>query len=189
MTIEIESKCIGKAKRFTSSNFEKYGVAMSVEGLKGKCKTQSANQGSAFKLIRVGEMINKYPNGDGKTFWDIFQSGYVKEKWINSEYNCKVLERHLYTSQTFIPMGISKDVKDAYVVICAPDLNGVPDWENSEMFIASGDQSVMYNPGVWHAPMVVLVDSIDFMVICSQNENPHDVCEEIEYSPGFKLKL
>lgn len=189
MTVQIvNGKLVSEAKRFTPAAFEKYGVAMSVDGLKSKCKTQSANQGSAFKLVQIGEMVNSYPNKDGRTFWDIFQSGYVADKWDNGEYLCKVLERHPFTSQTFIPMGVEGD-KDAYVVICAPDKNDQPDWENAEMFIAKGNESVMYHPGTWHAPMVVLVESIDFMVICSQNSIPEDVCQEVHYEPGFKLKL
>lgn len=176
-------------KRLSPENFGAYGVAMSVEGLRNQqgVTVQTANQGSATKLARVGEMVNKYPLGDARTYWDIFQCGRVANKWHGNKYRCVVLERHPYTSQTFVPMGVRSD--NAYVVICAPDVGGKPDWTRVEMFVASGDVAVMYHPGTWHAPMVVVEDTIDFMVICSQNDVPADVCEEVFHDEGVMLEL
>lgn len=182
---------VATAQRFTPANFKAYGAAISVEGLKDTAKTQRANQGSAFKLVQVAEMTNQYPKGDGRTMWDIFQSRYTPDKWDQDKkhYMAKVLERHPYTSQTFIPMGISGD-KDAYVVICAPNgANDKPDVSKIEMFVAKGNEAVMYNAGVWHAPMVTLVDKIDFCVLTNQNGVPEENCEEVFYDEGITLAL
>lgn len=63
----------------------------------------------------------------------------------------KVLERHRYTTQSFIPMGA--DIKYLVVVTEGGD---TPNLDRLRGFIASDKQGVCYGPGIWHAPMSVI---------------------------------
>ena len=63
-----------------------------------------------------------------------------------------VMERHPHSSQTFIPMDVSR-----YVVVVAPDAaDGGPDMNAARGFIARGDQGITFGVNVWHAPNAVL---------------------------------
>ena len=93
------------------------------------------------------------------------------------------LERHPFTSQTFIPLGAGKRAR--YLVIVAPTRPsraaaparlhqrggadhlaapegpglpgpGMPDLSGLRAFVCDGHQAVTYAAGTWHAPMVVL---------------------------------
>ena len=56
-----------------------------------------------------------------------------------------LLERHPYSSQTFIPLD-----NTPYLVVVAPDdAQGEPDLERLRAFVASGSQGVCYRT-VWH---------------------------------------
>lgn len=101
-------------------------------------------------------------------------------------FDLKFLERHPFTSQTFIPLTHSYDGKKdngkngedvKYLVIVAPTLvghtkqattvdeNGVkstisisnpPDLNGLRAFVVTSGQAVTYAAGTWHAPMVAL---------------------------------
>ena len=100
----------------------------------------------------------------------------------------KVLERHPYTTQTFLPLGLSSDDKrTAFLVIVAPTLPNSqggfdgPDVASAEAFAASGSQGVTYGVGTWHAPMIVVGEQeIDFAVLQYVNGVGQDDCEEVE---------
>jgi ureidoglycolate lyase len=65
------------------------------------------------------------------------------------------LEKHPYTSQSFIPMGSKADA--AYVVVVADDCtDGSPDFETLQAYIMKGNEGICYAAGVWHAPMAVV---------------------------------
>ena len=111
-----------------------------------------------------------------------------------------ILERHPYTTQTFIPLS-SPRRKAAYLIIVAPTLHhspiyaamptptgrdlpgpGLPDLEKLQAFVASGDQAVTYGAGTWHAPMVVLgrpEDKVDFVVVQFANGVGREDCQEV----------
>ena len=123
-----------------------------------------------------------------------------------------ILERHPYTPQTFVPMGLGKEDREtAYLVVVAPTLPpeawrdnnlqgtavferqasqgliqkgpGPPDLANLRAFIARGDQAVTYGPGTWHAPMVVLGENeIEFVVVQYANGIAEEDCQEVEIS-------
>ncbi|KAI0473162.1 ureidoglycolate hydrolase [Xylariaceae sp. FL0804] len=98
----------------------------------------------------------------------------------------RVLERHPFTTQTFVPLASSgqsgddddDDDTERYLVVVAPSLppststtsnsngngrggaggagGGLPDVQRARAFVASGAQAVTYGAGTWHAPMVAL---------------------------------
>jgi len=62
-----------------------------------------------------------------------------------------MLERHEYSSQTFIPIDA-----DQYLVVVAPHLpDGGPDVLQARAFLARGDQGVTYRANTWHHGMTV----------------------------------
>ncbi|MEM7776195.1 MAG: ureidoglycolate lyase, partial [Pseudomonadota bacterium] len=62
------------------------------------------------------------------------------------------MERHAFSSQSFIPMDVSR-----YLVVAAPhDVNGAPDAQRAKAFIVPGDVGITYGVDVWHHPITVL---------------------------------
>lgn len=122
-------------------------------------------------------------------------------------FDIEILERHPFTSQTFVPMGLSAfDYSDTcYLVIVAPTLpqhedrpsgppsrsppkgTGPPDVRNMQAFLARGDQAVTYAAGTWHAPMVVVGRfPVDFVVWQFANDVSNEDCQEMKLEPQGK---
>lgn len=110
-------------------------------------------------------------------------------------FDVKVLERHPFTFQTFVPLALDRnDSTTAYLIVVAPTLpspgdtdaegpkgSGLPDLNNVKAFMARGDQAVTYAAGTWHAPMVVLGSHrVDFVVSQFANGIADDDCQEVE---------
>ncbi|MCH4560630.1 MULTISPECIES: ureidoglycolate lyase [Mesorhizobium] len=71
------------------------------------------------------------------------------------------MERHEYSSQTFIPRSC-----ESYVVLVAPpDARGGPDSSQLQAFHVPGNVGINYRANVWHHPMTVLGAPAEFMVI------------------------
>lgn len=178
------------------SGFERYGVAMSVDHLRDSVPIDAANQGSAIKLIKVAPCVNNFAEAPSKhvatTNWNIFRSCVIPEKWTTDSdgliYNLTVLEKHPYSTQTFVPMGRDPE-EDAYVVNVAPDKDGQPDYENVEAYVFKGNTAVTYNLGTWHSPMVVLNKTTDFCVVTNENDVSEENCVEVFYSPGIPIRV
>lgn len=91
----------------------------------------------------------------------------------------KLLERHLYSTQAFIPMTCSKvrariayilrhikymlvltlfSVMQRYLVVVALNdpKTDKPDLSTLAAFVAARNQGITYYPGVWHHPMIAL---------------------------------
>lgn len=176
--------------------FEKYGVAMNVDHLKSSVSIDDANQGSAIKLIKVAPCINDYDKAQSghpaTTNWNIFRSSIIPEKWTFDDsgayYNLSVLEKHPFSTQTFVPMGRLAE-EDAYIVNVAPDKDGSPDFEHVESFVFKGNTAVTYNVNTWHSPMVVLGKTTDFCVVTNENDVPEENCVEVFYNPGIQVHV
>jgi len=82
------------------------------------------------------------------------------------------LERHPYTAQTFIPLG-----PERYLAIaCAAAADGSPNLATLRCFIAGGHQSVTFKRNVWHHPMTVLGQAMEFAVaMCVTGRDDDDV--------------
>ncbi|CZS92971.1 related to ureidoglycolate hydrolase [Rhynchosporium graminicola] len=178
-----------------------------------------ANQGSALKFLDVSLMADLYAQAPSempsKAVINLFvcapRTLTPSSKAGEEVFPVEILERHPYTSQTFIPLGVSpdeaKDVK--YLVIVAPSLppssldegfsvpeigtgregernrlpgRGLPDLKNLKAFVAHGGMAVTYGAGTWHAPMVVLGRKpIDFVVVQSVNGVGEEDCQEVVF--------
>ncbi|KAH8812240.1 ureidoglycolate hydrolase [Xylogone sp. PMI_703] len=84
----------------------------------------------------------------------------------------KTLERHRYSTQSFIPMGA--DIK--YLVVVT-DGGDTPNMDQLRGFIASAKQGICYGPGIWHAPMSVIDQPISFAVVQHINGVPEEDCQ------------
>lgn len=97
-----------------------------------------------------------------------------------------LLERHPYSSQTFIPLDGA-----SYLVAVAPDgERGEPDLSRLRAFIASGSQGVCYRAGVWHQGLSVLRASAQFAVAMTLADEGDDEFLKVAASvdivpPGF----
>ncbi|OWP04021.1 ureidoglycolate hydrolase [Marssonina coronariae] len=174
-----------------------------------------ANQGSALKYLDVTRMRDLYSSAPSqlpsRAVINMFVCAprtLLVSRNPNSEGNFPVelLERHPFTTQTFIPLGLSaaEAHQARYLVIVAPSLpagapdqqravpspelahdslpgRGLPDLQGIKAFLATGAQAVTYGAGTWHAPMVVVGRRpIDFVVVQFANNVPTEDCQETE---------
>ncbi|EPY51469.1 ureidoglycolate hydrolase [Schizosaccharomyces cryophilus OY26] len=145
-------------KPFTSENFSPYGTVVQP---KDNGPMVVANGGTATKYLGVSESVNNYSKSSTPSFkatWNFFSTkpSVVPADEDSPAFQIKVLERHPYTTQTFIPLCRDAE-EDSYLVAVAPDApDGLPDWDHVEIFVAKGYQGVTYAAGVWHAPMVTI---------------------------------
>lgn len=192
---EIETERLVRVAKLTPEGFAKFGSVLSADHQLSNCKTSAANQGTAVKLHKFAPVVNNSrPSGVEATInWNIFRCSPPVHLFTRDEaagittYRSKVLERHPFSTQMFVPVGCDKS-KDAFIVICAlNDAQGEPDIDTVEAFICKGNQAVNYGVGTWHAPMVSLVDSLDFAVLVSENGVQDEDCQERFYRPGFRI--
>jgi len=142
-----------------------------------------ANQGTARKHARVSAIRDFYPATDPPASQQLHVFSCAPRTLPRSGvFAVRILERHPFTTQTFVPLAVGDD--DAYfVVIVAPTATdsdaGWPDLRRLRAFRARPGQAVTYNAGTWHAPMVVLRARVDFVVVVAENGTARD-CEEVE---------
>lgn len=113
-----------------------------------------------------------------------------------------ILERHPFTPQTFVPVGLdAADAECCFLVVVAPTLplagrdgpqqqqqqpggSGPPDVVRLRAFLARGSQAVTYAAGTWHAPMLVLgTRGVDFVVVQFANGVADEDCQEMLLVP------
>jgi ureidoglycolate lyase len=125
----------------------------------------------------------------------------------DGDLDVKILERHPFTTQTFIPLGMSAVVSASrFLVIVAPSLpdplpattasetkvqiQHPPDLQNLKAFVAHGGQAITYGVGTWHAPMVVLGDlRVDFVVTQFVSGVAEEDCQEVIIGEGISVQL
>jgi ureidoglycolate lyase len=142
-----------------------------------------ANQGTALKYLDVTHMKNYYGIGTGSkrpgtAVMNMFVCAPRRlipslDPKLSGLFSIEILERHPYTTQTFIPIGLStaEASRARYLVIVAPSLHPptnehfpipplghgsdklpgqrLPDISKIKAFIAHGSQAVTYGAGIW----------------------------------------
>ncbi len=88
-----------------------------------------ANQGSATKWLDITSMTNHYPLARSKNAAKVSMTMFVckpralKQQDGKQVFPVEILERHPFTPQTFIPLGLSAEARSTYyLVIVAPTL-------------------------------------------------------------------
>ena len=178
-----------------------------------------ANQGSALKYLDVTVMKDFYgisPSTQAsKAVMNMFVCApreliSTPDPTIEGLFPIQILERHPFTTQTFIPLGVSPQEahRARYLVVVAPSLppspndedlpvpsqapevqptgrlpgRGLPDLNRIRAFMANGSQAVTYGAGTWHAPMVVVGEKpIDFVVVQFANGVGNEDCQEVDW--------
>lgn len=82
----------------------------------------------------------------------------------------RMLERHPLGSQAFYPLS----PQDWLIVVAAGER---PTAQDLRLFRARGNQGVQYARGVWHHPLLVLVEQQDFLVV--DRQGPGENLQEI----------
>lgn len=179
-----------------------------------------ANQGSALKFPDVSKVLDLYASAPSKTASRACMSMFVCAPRLLHDaphlayFPVEILERHPFTTQTFIPLGLSQstgadaDSNSRYLVIVAPSREpsqqdqqfpvpvpdatdalpgrGLPDLTRLRAFVATGAQAVTYGAGTWHAPMVVVGRRpVAFVVVQYANGVGIEDCQEVTWDAGM----
>lgn len=121
-------------------------------------KITPANQGTASKFHKLSLLSSSYPAEAGATTGlSVYRCNPLPD---GDEWEVKILERHPFTTQAFIPMGAAgslgkngdglEDAGDGYLVVVVktgPD--DKPNLKTMRAFGASAAQGISYNAGVW----------------------------------------
>lgn len=81
-----------------------------------------------------------------------------------------MLERHPFSNQMFVPLNGTNYL----VLICPSYQDGSPNFAASKAFHATGQQTVNYNVGIWHAPRLVLNDQGSFIMMRWDTKSAED---------------
>ncbi|KAG6903107.1 hypothetical protein C0995_006294 [Termitomyces sp. Mi166 len=118
---------------------------------------------------------------------DITRDGYLE---------LKVLERHPFTNQAFIPMGpgAGEGIRDPgleYLVVVAQNgADNRPDLGTLRAFVASAAQGIAYHTAIWHQPMTVLGKEMDFACVETQiGDGSIADCEIVEFTEKEIVRL
>ena len=158
-----------------------------------------ANQNTAIKsssLIPISSTYHLSPSGipakpvmsQFSCFPRTLRQTTTKDGKTAHVFDVKILERHPYTTQTFVPLShntssSTNDDRTRCIIIVAPTLptppvlssgtpyfpqassssykstyGGAPDLQNLKAFVAEPGVGITYGVGTWHAPMVVVGD-------------------------------
>ncbi|SRR5690554_5179521 len=80
------------------------------------------------------------------------------------------MERHPYSTQTFVPMGATRFL----IAVCNSSADGSPDLQSFRAFVAAPGQGVTYRRNVWHYGLSVFDTPTDFVVAMSLTGNGDD---------------
>ncbi|CAK7901214.1 ureidoglycolate lyase [[Candida] anglica] len=201
-TFDISSVLTIEATPLTPEAFAPYGGVISADDQIKHVKSSAANYGTAVKIHKVAPIVNNFskcPSGSEATAnWNIFRCSapkhLIETNTKSKKYTAKVLERHPFSTQTFIPMGQDLAKKSYLVIVAKTDAStspqNLPDPLSVAAFVCKGNQSITYGAGIWHAPMVVIdeeVPHIDFAVFIHENGVAEEDCQECYFDPGYKI--
>ena len=90
----------------------------------------------------------------------------------------RMLERHPRTAQLIVPISAQAHV----IVVCSSQNDGSPDPNTLQAFHLGAHQGVIYEPSIWHHPIVAVGRESLFLVQSWQDGSDHD-CEIIAIDP------
>jgi ureidoglycolate lyase len=169
-----------------------------------------ANQGTALKYHNVTNMLDLYGTAPSRVPSRVVMNMFVcapralrrLPNGLQNAFTVEILERHPFTTQTFIPLSSStvENEEPYYLVIVAPSLpptdedqslpvpssgacipgRGLPDLRELKAFVARRSQAVTYGACTWHSPMVVTGPKpVDFVVVQFSNGVEIEDCQEV----------
>ncbi len=175
---------IKKALPLTAEGFAPYG---SVIGLPASHKPADAdvkdvNQGTAKKIVGQAPVLSTYASLASTTAATSIHLYHCTP--LPTPFSVKVLERHRFTTQAFIPMTPAGGKQQGALIIVAQNgADDKPDLRTLAAFHSSTTQGISYHPGIWHHPMVALgSEATDFACVVNESEaSPELNCDEVFY--------
>ncbi len=107
----------------------------------------------------------------------------LKPETPNRPLRAELLERHEFSSQTFMPL----DVERWLIVVAPHAARGGPDLAGVKAFIANGRQGVTYKPNTWHHGLTVLDRPGRFAVFMWRDGSKGD--EEFVPVESFTIRI
>ncbi|KAF9158398.1 Allantoicase [Actinomortierella ambigua] len=176
-----------QAEPITHEAFAPWGTVIEVPEYDPKAI--KVNQGTAQKFSHLGYFVNWRPSPGEQQVAESSQPDVPPAQANIAIFQCyqplakpevgvKLLERHPYSSQMFVPMG--GDGNGGYVVVVAKDRHrdGNPDLSTLKAFTVKNSQGINYKPNVWHHPMIVTGKPVTFLTITHESGVAKDDCEE-----------
>lgn len=161
--MQIEARLV-QAQPLTAEAFAPFGDVIDVPSEAGRKYYEDA-----LGNLRAGA----WPS------LSISQREPVTERPVRAE----LLERHEFSSQTFMPIESGR-----WLVIVAPHAAaGGPDLSGVRAFIATGKQGVTYRPNTWHHGHTVLERTSRFAVFMFRDGGTGD--EEFVPVPPFTIRV
>lgn len=178
--------------------------------------TAFANQNTALKYPNISPVTSTYclsPSGipaHPRTSLFCCFSRALRTSQNQSIFDVRVLERHPFTTQSFVPISSPTPAKTRALIIVAPTLSspdppsaltpyfpqynwkqgGPPDTKNLKAFVAEPGVGVTYGVGTWHAPMVVFGEGrVDFVVTQWMSGRAEEDCQEVEVGEGVEVVI
>jgi len=163
-----------KSVPLTAEEYKNYGDVIECAS-----QTQTANQGSAQRSNWMSSLVNLRKE-TAKLNICIF-----KCQPRSMPFHIKLLERHQFSTQIFIPM----TAQEHYLVIVAlgnEQNPNIPDLSTIKAFLAKKDQGISYHPGIWHHPMIALENETVFTCLVHEDGSNGDthivpMQEELQY--------
>lgn len=173
-----------------------------------------ANQKTALKYANISPLRSTYTlspsNIPAHLIMSLFSCFPRSLRSQNDQllFDLRILERHPFTTQTFVPLPSPTSNDTRAIIIVAPTLpspsassaltpyfsqskqGGLPDLSNIKAFVAESGTGVTYGVGTWHAPMVVVGEGrMDFVVTQWVNGREQDDCQEVEIPEGVVVAV
>ncbi|CAG8697025.1 16938_t:CDS:2 [Dentiscutata erythropus] len=170
-------------------SFKEPSVSPFMTSITNNLRVTPANQGTARKYNHIAPVINFRETDIISSDKGTVVQFVAKARPNLSLFRCspmnlpisiKMLEKHSYSSQAFIPMNNGSKAKGYLVIVCLGDKDGNPNLETLRPFIAKNCQGISYNPGVWHHPMIALKETTNFVCLTHESGNQLQDCEEID---------
>jgi len=137
-----------RIKALNQENFAPFGEVIEATE---QCESYFINEGNCRRYHNLAKVEAKGENA--KAIISIFRA-----KPISLPFELKMMERHPFGSQSFMPLSPSQ-----FLVIVAKNENGKP--ASLQAFLANIGQGVNIDINVWHAPLCALKMETDFFVV------------------------
>lgn len=187
-----QSLRVVKAVPLTTASFSPYGQVIA-----GPPSTSSAldstsvtewphaivNQGTAKKYAHQGQIHQSFTlEAQATTNMHLYRCDSLP--FSSLPLPLKMLERHRFSSQSFIPLHSPPHQGQYLVVVAHNGQDDKPDLSTLAVFLASGQQGICYLPGIWHLPMTPIAPdnqttSLDYACIVAESTTQPELnCDE-----------
>jgi ureidoglycolate hydrolase len=171
----------------TVKDFAPYGQVISAR----TSAASEANQGTASRFNNLATIQNG--RSGAKSNVCLFRSAKrpLDSNSCSSEnkkddgsglFRVKLLERHPYSSQMFVPINcqnrwliiVALSLKEPKNVDVRKEGNAGPDMSTVRAFMATSDQGINFAAGVWHHPLIALESTTDFACVVYEDGTRDD---------------